>query len=176
MVVGREVRNRNNKGIFMKKVFFATTSLALLAGSAALAAPAIVDHGTGLDPLVGDIFVPCANNGAGEQIHLDGYVHYAYTSVMNGSRYTVTQNYNPQGLTGIGDVTGDVYHATGKTSLSFSGDVTDDMPLTYTFVNRFHFVAAGTGNDFYMKDTVHFTVNPAGEVTVDHSFSGITCK
>jgi len=160
----------------MKKMLVATASLALMAGSAAFADPAIVRSVNEDFPFVEHIQVPCANNGAGEYVDFDGYVHYVETTVRNGSRRTFILSSNPQGLTGIGSITGDVYHATGKETISITWDAIDKDPSEFTSVSRFHLVAAGTGNDFYVKMTNHVTINASGDLAVSHSFSETTCK
>jgi hypothetical protein len=150
--------------------------IASLASMSATAGPAIVDEGNLLIPFSSTVAVSCANNGVGENVLVQGFVHLRYVLVQNGNRYTYTENANPQGITGTGVVTGDVYRGTGKTFTSYSGDIADDMSMQGTVVDRFHFVGPGPGNDFYLKMTEHFTISANGEITSEFEFGGTTCK
>lgn len=150
--------------------------LTSIAGGVTAGDPAVVDEGSEKIPWNATLYVPCANGGSGEDVFFEGFLHARWILMLNGSRYTYTENYNPQGVTGTGVVTGDTYRATGKTSYSSTGDLADDMPSEFTFVNRFHLVGPGPGNDFYIKQTDHVTVTPDGDAIASHSFSGITCN
>ena len=106
------------------------------------------------------VFIECANDGAGEvafgfvQIHLverNGFFHA-----------------NPQGGSITGLDTGIEYRATGVTTET----VKDNG--SFTFINRFHFV--GKGTQFFVKETVHVTVNANGDVTAEVVNSETTCK
>ena len=154
----------------------AAVLIASLASMSATADSAIINQGNLLIPFSSTVTVGCANGGLGEDVFVEGFVHLRYVLVQNGNRYTYTENANPQGITGTGLVTGDVYHGTGKTFTSYSGDIADDMSLQGTIVDRFHFVGPGPGNDFYSKVTEHFTINANGEITSEFEFEGITCK
>jgi hypothetical protein len=114
--------------------------------------------------------------GVGENVAFQGDVHAQWTQTVNDNRYTYHENFNPQGIKGIGQVTGAEYKATGKTSFQFGFYIADGFPYEQTFINQFHLVGPGPGNDFYVKNTIHLTVNGIGDVTANHDFSEITCK
>ncbi len=62
-------------------------------------------------------FVPCANGGAGEMVNLSGDLHILIHQTVSASGNIVTKfQGNPQGISGIGEITGDKYQATGVTS------------------------------------------------------------
>jgi hypothetical protein len=85
----------------------------------------------------------------------------------------VSFHFQPQGLTGVGLVSGRTYHGTGLTR-----EITVFSPpggLTDTFVNRFHIVGTGGNDSQYDKTTAHLTVAPNGEITVSFDNSSSTC-
>ena len=98
----------------------------------------------------------------GETITLSGTLIGIFTEqALGGGGFLVTFHFQPQGVTGTSS-SGVVYHATGLTR-----ETTVQVPsggLTDTFINRFHIVGTGGAPTFYVKDTVHLTVSPTGEI------------
>ena len=99
----------------------------------------------------------------GETITLSGTLIGVFTEqpLPNGG-FLVTFHFQPQGVTGTSS-SGVTYHATGLTR-----DTTVSVPsggLTDTFVNRFHIVGTGGALTYYVKETIHLTVSPTGEIT-----------
>ena len=73
-------------------------------------------------PLDGfSVFIPCANNGAGELVIFQGNLHVLLSFTINNNRVSGKDHFQPQGLTGTGNVTGDKYQGTGVTQSMFSG-------------------------------------------------------
>jgi hypothetical protein len=102
-------------------------------------------------------------DACGETITLSGTLLGIFTEqpLANGG-FLVTFHFQPQGVTGTSS-SGVTYHATGLTR-----ETTVTVPsggLTDTFVNRFHIVGTGGAATYYVKDTVHLTVSPTGEIT-----------
>ena len=126
-------------------------------------------------PFVATVEVPCANNGAGEFISFDGFVHAVYSDTVNGNKVQWRVMYNPQGLTAVGSATGTTYHATGVTRWSGSADVVD-FPVSITVVNRFFMIGEGSGGNLKMSDTYHITINANGKMTVELEKHQITCQ
>ena len=104
-------------------------------------------------------FVPCANDGAGELVSGVIQIH-----VVERDGFFVA---HPQGGELTGQDTGITYRPTGVTKES-SGD------NGFTFVNRFHLV--GKGTQFFVKETIHVTVNANGDVTAEFFNSELICK
>src|SRR5262245_66489058 len=68
--------------------------------------------------------VPCAADGAGELVDLGGTLHLLFHTTLDGSGGFHTKVHaNPQGVSGIGLTTGDVYRGTGVSQETFSGNV-----------------------------------------------------
>jgi hypothetical protein len=112
-------------------------------------------------------------DACGETITLSGTLLAIFTEQpLPGDGLLVTFHFQPQGVTGT-STSGVVYHATGLTR-----DTTVQVPsggLTDTFINRFHIVATAGGPTYYVKDTVHFTVSPTGEIRASVEFFSEEC-
>jgi hypothetical protein len=61
------------------------------------------------------VFVPCAAGGVGELVDLSGPLHTLITFTINGNNVSGMAHFQPQGLSGTGEATGDKYQATGVT-------------------------------------------------------------
>jgi hypothetical protein len=98
----------------------------------------------------------------GETITLSGTLIGIFTeqTLPNGG-FLVTFHFQPQGVTGTSS-SGVTYHATGLTR-----ETTVVVPtggLTDTFVNRYHIDGTGGAPTYYVKETVHVTISPTGEI------------
>ena len=121
------------------------------------------------------IFVPCAAGGAGEIVDVSGPLHTLITFTINGNEAGGYLHFQPQGISGTGETTGDKYQATGVTRTSFSMSVQNGQANT-TFVNNFRIIGQGPGNNFLVHETAHITINANGTVTVNHDNLSIDCK
>jgi hypothetical protein len=112
-------------------------------------------------------------DACGETITLSGTLIAILTEQpLPGGGFLVTVHFQPQGVTGTSS-SGVVYHATGLTR-----DTTVQAPsggFTDTFINRFHIVATAGGPTFYVKETVHVTVSPTGEIRTFVEFASEEC-
>jgi hypothetical protein len=111
------------------------------------------------------VFVPCADGGAGEVVDLSGPLHTLITYTITGRNVSGTTHSQPQGITGVGESTGDKYQATGVTSNSFKMSFQNGR-ATQTYINRFDIIGQGPGNNFRIQETIHYTFNANGTVTV----------
>lgn len=125
--------------------------------------PAITETSSVKVPTEIYVYIDCANGGAGEGVLLTGNLHIQshLTITPNGS-YLLTSHYQPQGISGTGDASGDKYQATGGTHdrVRFSA-----LPYNYTYVNNFRIVGQGKGNNFVVHENVHITINSQGVLT-----------
>jgi hypothetical protein len=144
--------------------------------SAALSAPAraenVVNQSVDVDI---EVFVPCANGGAGEVVALSGPLHTLITSTINGNKVSGKIHLNPQGLSGVGLDTGDRYHGTGVTQDHFNGSLQNGL-YTETFVNNMRIVGQGSGNNFTVHESFHITINANGEVSSFRENVNADCK
>jgi hypothetical protein len=120
-------------------------------------------------------FVPCAAGGAGEVVDLSGPLHTLLTFTINGNQVSALSHFQPQGITGIGETTGERYHATGITKESFTASLQNGQANS-TFVNNFRMIGQGPGNNLLIHETAHMTINADGTATVTHDNLSIDCR
>jgi hypothetical protein len=115
-------------------------------------------------------FVPCANGGAGERVRISGTLNIVLVDKTNANGHSVFHlGDSPQGATGVGLTTGTVYHATGITLETATGNAD-------TYVNNFRLIGPGRAANFLVHDVFHITVNARGVVSVDFQKSSVECK
>ncbi|MCH8987027.1 hypothetical protein IIA94_02560 [Patescibacteria group bacterium] len=126
-------------------------------------------------PISLDVFVPCANGGAGEIVVLNGPLHVLFHSTLNDNRFRVKAHFQPQGVSGVGMSPGDKYQATGVTQSGFGGSFVNGQ-FTSTFVNNFRIIGKGKGNNLLIHMVFHITVNANGDVTTTVNNVKFDCK
>ena len=122
------------------------------------------------------VFVPCAAGGAGELVDLSGPLHTLITLTINGNNVSGTTHFQPQGLSGTDETTGDKYQATGVTKDASFKVSFQNGQAQQTFVNNFRIIGTGPGNNFLVHEEAHITINANGAVTVLHDNLRIVCK
>lgn len=151
---------------FTRKILNLTLALMLLivglTGAAFSQATAITTNQ--FVPLAQAVFVPCANGGAGELVLLEGTLHLQEHITINNNRVNLKIHAQPQGVSGVGQITGDTYRGTGVTQEQ------DSIPLTggafeFTFINNFRIIGPGPDNNAQTHQTIHVTMNANGEIT-----------
>lgn len=125
-------------------------------------------------PFMDTFLVPCANGGAGELVDLSGDLHVLFHTTVNGNNGRLYQHFQPQGVSGVGETTGDTYHAVGITQLSVNFKAGSDFVTT--FVNNFRLIGQGPGNNFQVHENFHITVNANGDITAFHDNATFDCK
>jgi hypothetical protein len=120
-------------------------------------------------------FVPCANDGAGEVVLVEGTLHLQDHITINGTRANIKTHAQPMGATGVGLTTGDSYQATGVTQEQ------DSIPLIngafeFTFINNFKIIGQGSDNNLLVHQTVHVTIDANGFVTTIVDNQTIECR
>jgi hypothetical protein len=125
-------------------------------------------------PLVLSVFIPCANQGSGEIVDFSGSLHVVTSSTVNGNNIHLNQLFNPQGVKGVGETTGDVWNATGETRQDTTASVSS-FPFTITYVNNFKLID-GRGGSYLVHEDFHVTVNADGTTTAFHDNLTFTCK
>jgi hypothetical protein len=141
-----------------------------------IAAPLYPEVTTNMSlPVLVTAFVPCAAGGAGETVDLTGNLHVLMTMTQNANHLEVSLQFQPQGISGTGSVTGDRYQGTGVTRSRFTMDVAG-FPVSTTFVNNFRVVGQTSGNDFLVHENFHLTVNGNGAATAFLDNFSVECK
>ena len=121
------------------------------------------------------IFAPCANDGAGEFVHITGGVHIVDHITVNDNHVTLRQHNQAQGISGVGLTTGDLYHETGKTESTATFQL-DGTQNESTFINRVRLVGQGPNNNFVLQKHDHATINNNGEITSNHTSFSVECQ
>jgi hypothetical protein len=119
-------------------------------------------------------YVECAAGGAGEWVVFTGKLHdmYRVTLDENGGFHMIYLS-QPMGVSGVGETTGDVYRGTGALVEQQNYGLVGE---TSTWVWRYHLIGPGKGNNLYMDETFHFTVNANGELTAEVTNWSAECK
>ena len=145
-------------------------------GLAILTAPLYGEVTTNLSlPMTVTAFVPCAAGGAGETVNLSGNLHVLMTLTVNVNHVESSLQFQPEGISGTGSVTGEKYQGTGMTRSSFSADVAG-FPFTTTFVNNFRIIGQSKGNNLLVHENFHLTINANGSVTASMDNFSMECK
>src|SRR6516164_4864219 len=121
------------------------------------------------------VFIPCAAGGAGEIVDLSGPLHTLLTFTINENNVSGFFHFQPQGISGTGETTGEKYQATGVTQESFKSSLQNGQ-ANLTFVNNFRIIGQGPGNNYLVHETMHITINADGAVTVFHDNISVDCK
>lgn len=120
------------------------------------------------------VFIPCANQGTGENVDFSGTLHILVSVTVNGNNVHINQLANPQGIKGVGETTGDVWSATGETRQDLNASV-NVFPFETTFVNNFKLID-GRGGSFLVHENFHVTVLADGTTTAFHDNFRFSCK
>ena len=120
-------------------------------------------------------FIPCAAAGAGEVVDLSGPLHTLISFTINGNNVSGYFHFQPQGISGTGETSSAKYQATGVTQESFKNSLQNGQ-ANFTYINNFRIIGQGPGNNFLVHETLHFTVNADGSLTVFHDNFSIDCK
>jgi hypothetical protein len=119
------------------------------------------------------VFVACANGGAGETVLLSGVLHDLFHVTTNGNRFVLRFHDQPQGISGVGEISGNTYHATGVTQETVTSGV---IGLADNFVNNFKIIGQRPGNNFLVHENLHVTVNANNTLTVERDHLTAECK
>lgn len=162
----------------MKNIFKATMLMITVVLMAVAIAPMVKAEVTANESIPTDMIVPvpCANGGAGEDVSLSGRLHMLMSQTENGNVTSYKFLFQPQGMSGIGSITGDKYQATGVTQMEYGEQLAPGQQLHQTFVNNFRVIGQGPDNNFVVHEVFHLTINANGEVSVQLDNLSVECK
>jgi hypothetical protein len=127
-------------------------------------------------PISITVFVSCANGGAGELVGISGSLHDLFhVTVSDSGAVHVKTHDNPQGVQGVGEITGVKYQGTGVTQEHIN-EGSGGLPFVFTFVNNFRIIGQGPDNNFTVHENTHVTINPDGTVTAFVDNFRVTCS
>ena len=121
-------------------------------------------------PIAFDVFVPCANSGAGELVSLSGTLHvlFGLTLAPNGTILRLVSVEQPQRVSGFGQTSGGIYRGTGSTQELSNANVS-------TRVNNFRIIGEGSSSNFLVHQVFHITVSTEGEPITTVDFVSVEC-
>jgi hypothetical protein len=121
-------------------------------------------------PLEFDNVNPCT----GEAFHYSQTWHIVAHSEIgpDGEPLVTSQHINSQQTTGVGLETGDRYQVNTIINLT---DHPFNAAHPLTGVSQFHVIDTGSGDDFFLNETLHETINANGEITVFHESGNVRC-
>jgi hypothetical protein len=127
-------------------------------------------------PINRDVFVPAPCGGTtGETVSLSGSLNIVTINTINEKSITTQVKFIPQGVAGVGQITGTQYQGTGATQRTMISAV-DQFPMEIIQVNNFNIIGSGSDPNAMEHDLVHITVNANGETTASIDSSSIICE
>ena len=131
-------------------------------------APATTEVTHLLWTLAFSVWVSCANDGLGEEVVVTGRLRETFhTTLTAKGNAQIKLHSQPQGVKGVGAVTGMVWAATGVTQEITTARLPTQGGAVNTFVNNFRLIGPGPGTDLVLHHVRHFTINANGTVTVE---------
>lgn len=125
-------------------------------------------------PFAQAVFVPCANDGAGEIVLVEGILHVQNHLTINNNRLSLKTHFQPQGAVGTGTVTGDKYQATGVTQ---EQDATGVIGASeFTFVNNFRLIGSGPDNNLQVHQLIEITIDANNIIRTNVINTTIDCN
>jgi hypothetical protein len=119
------------------------------------------------------VYVPCAADGVGEWVVLSGSLRTLVHSTLDGAGgFHLKLSSQPQGISGVGEITGDKYQATGGEQYQYFGKV----GMVATLTNSVRIIGPRPDNNFILHQALHVTVNPNGTITADADNFTVQCE
>jgi hypothetical protein len=112
-------------------------------------------------------FVPCAADGAGEEIQLTGQANVVtHVTLDNNGGAHIKVHGNYKGVVGTGLTTGDKYQATSAISeVGYIDNLDVDVERQGTFLTKINFIGQGDASNFLGLAHAHATINADGTMT-----------
>jgi hypothetical protein len=108
-------------------------------------------------------------------VDFSAIIHTVVSFTINGNDIGGAFHENYESASGTGETTGDKYQFTGSLGSSFHGSLVNGQ-FTSAFVENLGAIGQGPGNNVYITETSHFTINANGTVTVSHDNFSMPCK
>jgi hypothetical protein len=124
--------------------------------------------------VVKDIPFDATIGGCGATITLSGTLQGVFTEqTLGAGGFEIAYHIHPQGVNGVSS-DGANYKGTGGTRETTI--FTPSGGLVDTYVNRFHIVGTGQAPSYYVKETFHLTVTPAGAISAFFDHFSLDCR
>ena len=165
-------QNKLTRKIINVGIVFSVLSSTLVAYAGLIANFSVDVSGTFLSEQTGGIL--CS-----EDVELIGEVHVLIAATEDGSgRLHIQQHVQPQGLIGIGVISGATYHGVGVTHASNNGEcIVDALPGACSFVDRTLLISTDkTYPSLFLTGNFHVAIDGNGNVQGDFERFDVTCK
>lgn len=156
----------------MKRILVLLGVTAVAAGATVTAAQAAVVTNTTVSYAYSG-WVPCANGGAGELVNGVIDAHILETSTTNDSVDSWKFQFAPRGSL-VGSISGDTYRLGGVEHGTYVEGLQTGRS-TATYINRYHLIGPGSGNNLVVRETAHLTLD-GDDVVVDRDTYDIECS
>jgi len=154
------------------KLKFAIVALVVLFSGSALAEVIYNEQ----EPWFGYAWIPCANDGDGEGVLLEGRLHVMFREEMDAAGgWHWGQHFQPMGVSGYGDVTGDRYQATGGTFAMENGRF-PGCPYEFSYVNNYKIIGQGRDNNYLVHENYHIVIDADCNVTIERDNFSVECR
>jgi hypothetical protein len=124
-------------------------------------------------PYFNTVFVPCANGGAGEYVHISGSTNFLNTISWTDHGFTFGYHANTYRIEGTGVISGEKFVGSAHTEGQVFGSFVNSQ-WVYSFVDQIKL--NGSSTSFLLKNKYHITVNPDGDVEVVLKGQETDCK
>jgi len=125
-------------------------------------------------PFAQAVLVPCANDGAGEIVLLEGVLHIQNHLTINGNRLSLKTHMQPQGVEGTGTVTGDKYRGTGVTQEQDSTGIQGATEISLN--NNFRLIGQGPDNNLQIHQNIQVTIDANNFIRSNVLHTTIDCN
>jgi len=123
-------------------------------------------------PFEETLFIPCANEGAGENVTLTGTTHFVYQMTWNDHGFSLVYHANSQRVTGVGLSSGETFIGSEGTQGSAKGSWVNNQWIGTT-IEQMRMI--GRNSKYLVKYKYHLIVTPDGDVKVSTSEKTIDC-
>lgn len=124
-------------------------------------------------PFETNVYVPCANGGAGEYVELSGFINFIYQIQWNDRGFTMIYHDNVHQLTGVGVSSGETFIASGGTNGTVMGSWVSNQWVGTT-TSKVKVVGPNTNFTVTYKDRI--TITRDGTVTVENVNITVSCN
>jgi hypothetical protein len=148
-------------------------TLAVLTAAANAADPAFTETEV---EMVHPVMIFTSNPCTGEPVVLQGHLFLRTHLTVNATHFTISEQTNTQGLTGVNPITG-VKHVSSDVD-TFTATIQKSTSATgrQTFLFSRSGESAPVPDDFYLHYLIHFSTNAAGTVTTDITNFSADCR
>jgi hypothetical protein len=145
-----------------------------LQGQDVLAKTTILDQIDAVVPYSVTQFIPCANEGAGEDVTITGTAHLNVKVFLDGNGgFHYRSSFKPLEYGGLGQETGDIYRGAGGMERQNANAGPTNIPFETTFTANYKLHGPTHINIHILA---HFTYNANGELTTDFYSESIDCN